>query len=214
MSENCKKLHELFNSMQRFNFPFNDNDLPLNGVYILFEKGEIGHGKNRIVRIGTHTGENQLKSRIKQHFIDENKDRSIFRKNIGRALLNKRYDLFLEDWEKDLTTKEARDKFQEKIDLGKQKLVEGEVTNHLQNNLSFIVFPIENKDERLKIESKIISEISLCKACGPSENWIGNHSPKDKIKRSGLWQVNELYKEPFTKKELEEFEKILQDRKS
>ena len=39
----------------------------------------------------------------------ENKDRSIFRKNIGRAILNKNQDPFLGQWELDLTTRKAKD---------------------------------------------------------------------------------------------------------
>ena len=53
---------------------------------------------DRIVRIGTHRGDNNLYNRLKEHFINENKDRSIFRKNIGRALLNKNQDSYLEIW--------------------------------------------------------------------------------------------------------------------
>ena len=85
--------------MPKLKFPFDKKKIPLNGIYILFEKGEFAHNTNRIVRIGTHTGNNQLHSRLFQHFLNENKDRSIFRKNIGRALLNKERDTFLEKWE-------------------------------------------------------------------------------------------------------------------
>jgi hypothetical protein len=63
---------------------------------------------SRIVRIGTHTGANQLCSRLKQHFLNEMKDRSIFRKNIGRCLLKQANDPFLEFWELDLTSHAAR----------------------------------------------------------------------------------------------------------
>ena len=89
MSKYCSELHKIVNKMERFEFPFNREDIPKNGLYILFEKNELGHDGDRIVRIGTHTGQSQLRSRLKQHFMNENKDRSIFRKNIGRALLNK-----------------------------------------------------------------------------------------------------------------------------
>ena len=67
------------------------------GALVLFEKSEKAHDVDRIVRIGTHTGQDNLKSRLKEHFINEVKDRSIFRKNIGRCLL--RNDPFLQDWE-------------------------------------------------------------------------------------------------------------------
>lgn len=42
--------------MKRFEFPFESKDIPKNGVYILFERNELGHGGDRIVRIGAHTG--------------------------------------------------------------------------------------------------------------------------------------------------------------
>jgi len=205
MSKICQDLHILLNNLKRHSFPFNEEEIPLNGIYILFEKGEKAHGADRIVRAGTHTGLNQLRSRIKQHFINENKDRSIFRKNIGRALLNKNKDIFLEQWERDLTTKEAKEKFSHLIDFKKQKEIEELVTKYIQENFSFVVFQVDDKDERLKLESKIISTISLCKDCKPSENWLGLSSPKEKIREGGLWLVNELYKKAFDEKDLEEF---------
>jgi hypothetical protein len=205
MSEKCEKLHRLFNTFVRLKFPFNEKEITKNGIYILFEKGEEGHGADRIVRVGTHTGKNQLPSRLKQHFINENKDRSIFRKNIGRAILNRRNDSYLKEWELDLTTREGKEKFGSLIDKEKQKRIEKEVSDYIQNNFSFIVFPIENKEKRLEIESKIISTISLCNDCKPSSNWLGLYSPKDKIKESGLWLVNELNKKEISNEELEEF---------
>lgn len=211
MSKICAELHNLFDSMNRLNFPFDEKKIPKNGIYVLFEKGEKAHGGDRIVRIGTHTGKNQLPSRLTQHFINENKDRSIFRKNIGRALLNKKKDSFVKEWEIDLTTKEAKEKFLASIDLEKQKQVEKEVTDYIQKNFSFVVFPVENKEKRLEIESRIISTISLCEECSPSKNWFGLFSPKEKIRESGLWLVNELYKQPLSNEEVEELKIILQN---
>jgi hypothetical protein len=85
MSDLCYELHQLCSLLPRLRFPFEEKDIPCNGVYILFEEGEEAHGMDRIVRIGSHTGQNKLLSRLREHFINENKDRSIFRKNIGRA---------------------------------------------------------------------------------------------------------------------------------
>ena len=62
--------HNFFNGLKRFRFPFNERDIPLNGIYVLFEKGEKAHDCERIVRIGTHTGNNQLRSRLYQHFLN------------------------------------------------------------------------------------------------------------------------------------------------
>ncbi|UCD20806.1 MAG: hypothetical protein JSW08_03470 [archaeon] len=213
MSKVCERLHEIFNEMKRFYFPFNENEIPLNGIYILFEKGEKINGFDRIVRIGTHTGKDQLRSRLKQHFLNENKDRSIFRKNIGRALLNKEKDPFLKFWELDLTTRENKEKFSNLIDFGKQRQIEKRVSRYIQENFSFVVFEIKNKEKRLELESKIISTVSLCKKCKPSKNWLGLFSPKEKIRESGLWLVNELYKEPLKEDGLKVLENLKKTRR-
>jgi hypothetical protein len=119
----CKGVHELLRNLTPLHFPFDSKPIPANGIYILFETGEYGHGTNRIVRIGTHTGDNQLRSRLQQHFLLENKDRSIFRKNIGRTILAKNNDPFLDQWNIDLTTRKARTIHAGSIDLAKQLLV-------------------------------------------------------------------------------------------
>ena len=209
MSKNCNTIHQWFNEMKKFTFPFNKQEIPENGIYILFEKGEFAHSTNRIVRIGTHTGQNQLRSRLFQHFLKENKDRSIFRKNIGRALLNKDKDVFLEKWELDLTTRNARNLYSDSVDFEKQKEIEKRVTKQIQDNFSFIVFQIDEKDKRLEFEAKIISTVSLCEKCKPSENWLGNLSPKEKIRKSGLWLVNELWKTPLSNENMMELKQLL-----
>ena len=209
MSKNCHIIHQWFNGMKKHSFPFNEQEIPPNGIYILFEKGEFAHSTNRIVRIGTHTGNNQLRSRLFQHFLNENKDRSIFRKNIGRALLNKDKDTFLEQWEIDLTTKNAKNLHSNSVDFIKQKETEKRVTKYIQDNFSFVVFQIDSKDKRLEIESKIISTVSLCEECKSSENWLGNSSPKEKIGKSGLWLVNELWKTPLSNEDMIELKQML-----
>ncbi len=197
----CAALHRFARSLPRLRFPFGAEGIPENGIYILFEKGERAHGGDRIVRIGTHTGNGQLPSRLKQHFSTPNKDRSIFRKNIGRALLNRDEDSFLADWERDLTSRVARETYGAHVNAIKQKRVEGRVSKYIQNNFSFSVIRINKKEDRLRLESGIISSVSLCSACKPSKNWLGNFSPKEKIRESGLWIVNELYKKPLNDKD-------------
>ena len=209
MSKNCHTIHHWFNEIKKFTFPFDKKEIPENGIYILFEKGEFAHSTNRIVRIGTHTGQNQLRSRLFQHFLKENKDRSIFRKNIGRALLNKDNDHFLEKWELDLTTRNAKDQHSDSVDFDKQKEIEKRVTKFIQDNFSFVVFQIDDKDKRLYFESRIISTVSLCEDCKPSENWLGNSSPKEKIRKSGLWLVNELWKTPLNDEDIIELKQLL-----
>lgn len=205
MCQHCCILHEIVNKMIRHHFPFEDNLIPSNGVYLLFETGECGHDADRIVRVGTHTGPNQLRSRLKQHFVQENKDRSIFRKNIGRCLLNRDKDPYASVWELDFTTREAKLKNGHLIDSAYQSTIEGKVSNYIQKHFSFCVLAIEDKTERLSLKSRLISTLSLCDECAPSVQWLGMSSPHEKIRSSGLWQVNELYKEPLN---IQDFDRI------
>ncbi|GHT94650.1 hypothetical protein FACS1894141_1720 [Spirochaetia bacterium] len=209
MKDNCDYIHNLFNEQKKYTFPFCSDDIPKNGIYILFENGETAHSTNRIVRIGTHTGENQLPSRLKQHFLTENKDRSIFRKNIGLAILNKRGDPYLKQWEWDLTSRESKEKYLKLIDSKRQAEIEKEVSDYMRKCFSFIVFRVDSKEARLSLESKIISTVSLCENCKPTQNWLGNYSTKEKIRQSGLWLVNELWKTPLNEGDVKLLETML-----
>jgi hypothetical protein len=131
------------------------------------KKERGAHGADRIVRVGTHTGQNQLRSRLHQHFLAENKDRSIFRKNVGRALLSRDHDPFLPSWELDFTTRAMKEKHVG-VDLDRQRTVERAVSEYIQKHFSFVVVRFDQKDERLMLESKMISTVSLCDECSPS----------------------------------------------
>lgn len=205
MSKVCQKLHFAINNLPRFNFPLEKDKIYKNGIYILFEKNEQSHNLDRIVRIGTHRGDNNLYNRLKEHFINENKDRSIFRKNIGRAILNKNKDEYINVWEIDFQERINKEKYVDIFNDLKQKEIEKEVSKYIQENLSFAIIEIANVKDRLFYESKLISTVSLCNECSASKEWLGNYSPKDKITKSGLWLVNELYKEPFSMEELNKF---------
>lgn len=196
----CVSIHKFFNSLPRFTSKFNPEDIPENGVYVFFEKGEKFHDMDRIVRVGTHTGEGRLASRLQEHLCGCNKDRSIFRKNIGRAILNKNNDPFLAKWNLDLTSKKNINKYSETIeeqDLPYQFLIEQKVSKYMNDNLSFAVVSVDDKKERLDYESYLIHTISADKSCKQSDSWLGNYSPVKKIRESGMWLVNELTLPPI-----------------
>jgi len=203
MSNICNKLHEVTREGQHFNFTTGYRDIPKNGIYIMFENGEFAHGGNRIVRIGTHTGDNQLPSRIYQHFENENKNRSIFRKNIGRCILHNQQDCYLSTWELDTTTKEKKLAFSHLIDKDKEATIEKQISQYIQENLSFCLLEIPDKDNRIYYESRLIGTVSNCNECTSSENWFGRFSPVEKIVKSGIWQVMQLYSEPLSDNEID-----------
>jgi hypothetical protein len=74
MGETYRWLHHSANRLARFGFPFDDHRIPKDGIYLLEEEGETGHGEDGIVRVGMHTGEVQLPSRLQQHFLKEPKE--------------------------------------------------------------------------------------------------------------------------------------------
>ena len=209
MTELCHELHQLLNGMKRFRFPYDPERIPSDGVYVLFEKGEGTHGTDRIVRIGAHDGDHRLAKRLQEHFVRENKDRSIFRKNIGRALLNRDEDPFLEYWNVDLTSKKKRMQYEGLIDRERQQDVEQRVTAYIQDNLSFVVLRVTDSARRKLLESRLIATVSLCVACGPSREWLGLCSPKPKIRESGLWQEQHLYKSPLSTWDMEVLRRLV-----
>jgi hypothetical protein len=97
----CEWLHEAFEQLPLFAYPYQPECIPPNGLYFLYESREHctigGTDLPRITRVGTHVGQANLPDRLAQHYmLDERRmifgsdhpkpaDRSIFRKNVGRA---------------------------------------------------------------------------------------------------------------------------------
>ena len=231
MSEKCKWLHEMLEELPLIKYPFKLELLPLNGIYFFYEEGEIwGHGgeKLRIVRIGTHKG-NNFRNRIAEHFLiserkmDFNKnkpkpaDRSIFRKNIGRALLHKNKDPYLKIWEIDFLPKDNRAKYGDLRDIEKEKSIEKQITEILRNKFFFRFIIFENEERRIGsrgFESKLIGTVSKCMKCKPSRNWLGNYSPKKQIRASGLWLTQHLGSEGVNSEEMVIIEKLVHKTKN
>jgi hypothetical protein len=190
MTEACQHLHDVLSRLPRFTRE-DLEQVPKNGLYILLEKGEEAHGGERIVRVGTHRGQNNLPARIREHLYTPNKDRSIFRKHVGRCLLSKAGDPFLAQWDLDLTTKAARDLYSNGIDGIRLQQHEADVTAFMVENFSFAVLSIETG--RLHCEAQLLSTIYQCSVCGPSSSWLGRHHPKSAVIRTGgLWNVQGL----------------------
>lgn len=189
MSCSCQTIHSYANSLLKYREGFTLEELPKNGVYLLFEENEFSHGSNRIVRVGTHKSEGGLGKRLYEHIYKPNKDRSIFRKHIGRCLLDG--DPFLEHWNICLTSRAAKLKYGDSIDFKKQQSVEEAVTNYITVKFSFAVIQVETKQKRLKVESSLLATISNCEECLPSMGWLGLKHQNPTI-RKGLWNIQGL----------------------
>lgn len=221
MSEKCKWLHRKLEELPKVEYPFEKSSLPKNGIYFFYEKEEIwGHGGNkpRIVRVGTHKSGN-FRSRISEHFLFEEErkmdfdqadskpsDRSIFRKNIGRALLNRDGDNYLEVWNIDFIKRENREEHASKRNILKEKEIERKITDILRNNFSFRFIAFESGADMMGkegLESNLIGTLGQCSECEPSGGWLGKYSPKPKIRKSGLWLEQHLKDPPADREDKE-----------
>ena len=199
MTSICGQIHECARQLTRYRYPFDPASLPSNGLYLLFEQGEDAHGGERIVRVGSHRGRDNLAKRLCKHFVAENKDRSIFRKNIGRAILSRNEDRFPEQWEWDLISRANRAKYQDRLDWDRLREVEGEVTAYIRHRFRFAVLPVSpDKAQHLAFEADMIATVAQCPCCGPSPKWLGQYSPKAAIRDSGLWQTQHIRGKPLT----------------
>ncbi len=218
----CNEIHSIAHSLTRISYHQSVSDLsnqyhksqtPINGIYIMFEESELAHNGDRIVRIGTHTGKNNLQKRIREHFEVNNKDRSIFRKNIGRAIISERGDKYLlEKWNIDMTTRAAKELYPYLINSDEIHEIEMLVTKYIRENISFAILPLPS-NECLEFEKKLIATVSLCADCTASENWLGRNSPSQRIRNSSLWLVQHLFKREniITKEDFERLRNLIKN---
>jgi hypothetical protein len=225
-TENCKWLHKQLEALPLIRYPFAVSELPADGIYFFYEEGETwGHGgkNSRIVRVGTHKNGN-FKSRIKDHFVfDDRKmqfdssrpaprERSIFRKNIGRALLNRENNKYLKIWEIDFTSRATRDKYKHLRKIKLEKKIEADISKILRTRFSFRFVEVQDGSEvigREGLESNLIGTLFQCQLCKPSKKWLGLNSPVKKIRDSGLWLYQHLKDEPLNAKQIKQFERLV-----
>lgn len=170
------RIYQELNTMDKYQYIGDGEFSPHNppkqkGVYIMVDNIE-----KRIVRVGET--KKSLYERLSEHFVKEDKDHSILRKHIGRAILNKQGNS-LTLWETKGTT-----------DI----TIEQQVSNYLKDNISFYVIPLSDLTEIRELEKFLIKILSrhntlhnyVTNNTIQSGNWLGNHGT-DKIKKSGLW---------------------------
>lgn len=230
----CLKIHKFFSKLPKYKMSDiknaqQKNPEILGGVYVMFEEGETYHGYPRITRIGTHQADKKTApdtpskkqsvwKRMMQHYGNVNsllgrKDGSIFRKNIGIAMLNKSKDPYVEAWLFDRTTPANREKYDSdktKVPFNKAKQddIEKKVSSYIRNKISFVVVPINSRKKRHDFEYGLIS--AICRAFDfiPSKNWLGNFNDKEKIQQSHMWVANGIDDNPLTDVEFEEIKRF------
>lgn len=166
-------------------------------VYFFFEDGETrADGSPRVVRIGTHAltvgGQSSLWTRLKAHRGHirggmpggGNHRGSIFRHHVGSALLAR------DGWPVEVHTswqdrKATRDARPAEYPL------ERAVSDHI-GAMPLLWLEVPDRLLRADIERNSIGLLS-CRQGGvdqPSPEWLGRYADIEKVRSSGLWNVN------------------------
>ena len=194
----CVRLHQLLTVLPRYTWAEIDKVPFQNGIYLIFEEGETYQEMPRIVRVGTHTAPDRLRQRLKDHFVRENHNGSIFRKNIGKALLNRSGDPYLATWS--LDTSRPPYKGMEQPD--REREVEQAVSRYLRTHMRFSAFEVETQEQRLHLEEGIIASLHQAEDLTASSSWLGQFSPEEEIRSSGMWLKQGLDGIPLSESEL------------
>ena len=183
---------------------------PQRGVYFFFEPGEYraSSSTQRVVRVGTHAltagSRATLWNRLSQHRGTNSKGGnhrgSIFRLLIGEAMLSADGSEELESWGRGSSaSRELRE-----LERTQEKLV----SEYLGGmSLLFLEVPDGPGPDSARgiIERSSIALLShyvTPTADVPSAHWLGLHSGRDRVRRSGLWNnnhVDERYDPSFLK---------------
>ena len=176
------KFYELINKLEKFESidEFLKSEQKYSkGVYFFFDPAEkINNGYNRIIRVGSHglsgKSNSTLKGRLRQHkgFLNGGGNRrvSVFRRHVGNAIIKK----------ENFDEKEVQDEVLEKM-----------ISDYI-NSLPLAVLLFEDKCKlRKDIEKKSIRLLSENME-NININWLGTYSNNEKIKKSGLWNIQHV----------------------
>lgn len=172
-------------------------DWPNRGVYFLFEPGEFRtppYTGLRVVRVGTHAvsagSANTFWKRLVNHRGTGNGGGnhrgSVFRRHVGRALMNCNPELYdVPSWS--ATERPSGDALE--IEQKLESAVSAFMSNLTVLWLSIDDEPSKDSD-RSFIERNSIALLSGLAYQTPSETWLGRHSDHERIRRSGLWNLD------------------------
>ena len=187
-------------------------DWPTRGVYFFFEAGEIrsiGANRSRTVRIGNHGLVNGSRStlwgRLSQHRGTIRSGRgnhrgSIFRLIVGIALAKKLGLSLPGSWGVGGSPGEAARRLN--AERGAINAAEGDLEARVSEyigRMPFLWLDVDDapgpNSKRGFIERNAIALLSGYRCAGvdnPSTDWLGHHSDRERVRRSGLWNNNHV----------------------
>jgi hypothetical protein len=172
--------------------------LPSHGVYFIFDESErrsdSGDGA-RIVRVGTHaltsTSSATLTQRLSNHRGSiksggGNHRGSIFRLLLGEAVFASGDIAPIATWGKGSIAPR---------DVRAQEHYAEQAVSDVLANLQLTVLAVPDREKRAHIETNAIALLSNFQKPSldtPSSTWLGNHSPRPKVRASGLWNIRDV----------------------
>ena len=184
---------------------------PVRGVYFFFEAGEVRTDSGdlpRVVRIGTHaltaTSRTTLWNRLSQHRGQAsghgNHRGSIFRLIVGSALKVRSGSAHPFSWGigGDPATAAMKLGTEKKVIVSNEAALEAAVSRYI-GAMPFLWLSVDGPGEidnqRGYIERNAIALLSNYQGDAldpPSPDWLGRHSDREKVRRSGLWNSNHV----------------------
>ncbi|GBE10261.1 hypothetical protein BMS3Abin12_00823 [bacterium BMS3Abin12] len=172
---------------------------PNSGVYLFFEPGELRTNRTepRVVRVGTHGvsrgSKATLWNRLRTHRGTRdgvgNHRSSIFRLHVGAAISARDHDVMVASW----GVGQAADVRLRKAEEGLERRVSAHV-----GAMSILWLAIKDEaspsSDRAYIERNLIGMLvgKAGPADPPSLDWLGRFSPDERIRLSGLWNLDFL----------------------
>lgn len=183
----CEAVHRQLDLVVTYSAPPTDA-IPTDGIYFWYEGGEVRQGRTqRITRIGTHRESHRLRERITLH-CNADRDRSVFRRHVGGALMNRdgEPESEIQEWYKARRSPV--------FDHARFRQYEHRVNREIERG-TYRVLKVNDSADRLELEEKLIALLSHCEHCHPSNTWLGNWAYRSRIRRSGLWNVRHVFSE-------------------
>ena len=165
--DRCADLHGQLQRQPRYQLPPPFTEFPLNGVYFIFETGEQSHnGFDRIVRVGSHRGRNNLLPRLRQHITPHG--RSSFRYDVGRSAIENPKavniePIDIETWDNSDTI--PRNSAETDARVQQLDRFETQLSAYIAKQFQFSVIGTREEAEALQLEKACIATVAQCAHC-------------------------------------------------
>ena len=173
-------VHQILAALPAKRFPVSRRDVPPDGIYLLYEAGETvlidGEEMDRIVGVGTHSGDGRLARRLGNH-VSGSRRGSDLRVHLGSAILAQANsaDPRLQTWLGDKRTPVPE--------------VEEAVSALILARFTVRCIPIPDRAERQALEQALAALLARSPVAPPSEGWLGRHAAHRDIRSTGLWNT-------------------------